>query len=374
MSRSTYEKWLKQCPEEAAALRDCGALYINRKAVRGWGETTAGYELILTEGIEGVKKRIEEARKTLDIVKPGDYAKMSYLRALDMAADGIVTMSNYAQELLDCLWVKFSEPCLFQDAVTAQYSAGYPMFENMCVGGIDAIGVADLINSVYAVKHLVFDEKKLSMQRLCDALAADFQGCEDVKLLCDRCEKYGNDCKEVDDLASELFAFIADEIDSYDSELGKMTSGILPVSGNTPFGMEVGALPSGRRAFLPLADGVSPNQGTDLEGMGAVAKSVSCIPHGRFTQGTLLNQRLDPSFVERPDSTQSLMAFLKSMCTLGVFHTQFNTVSTQTLLDAQEVPEEYKGLMVRVAGYTAFFTELGKETQNDIISRTAQVS
>lgn len=196
MSRSTYEKWRKQCPEEAAALRDCGALYINRKAVRGWGETTAGYELILTEGIEGVKKRIEEARKTLDIVKPGDYAKMSYLRALDMAADGIVTMSNYAQELLDCLWVKFSEPCLFQDAVTAQYSAGYPMFENLCVGGIDAIGAADLINSVYAVKHLVFDEKKLSMQRLCDALAADFQGCEDVKLLCDRCEKYGNDCKE----------------------------------------------------------------------------------------------------------------------------------------------------------------------------------
>ena len=97
MSRSTYEKWLKQCPEEAAALRDCGALYINRKAVRGWGETTAGYELILTEGIEGVKKRIEEARKTLDIVKPGDYAKMSYLRALDMAADGIFTMSNYDQ-------------------------------------------------------------------------------------------------------------------------------------------------------------------------------------------------------------------------------------------------------------------------------------
>ena len=664
--RSTYEKWLKQCPEEAALLRDCGALYINRKAVRGWGETTAGYEMILTEGIEGVKKRIEETRKTLDVVKPGDYARISYLRALDMAADGIVTMSKRyaqealrqaqaeqdpkrkaeleqigeicqrvpekpartfreavqsfyfyqvsivmeqnaasynpgrmdqylypfykadleagritleeAQELLDCLWVKFSEPCLFQDAVTAQYSAGYPMFQNLCVGGIDAwgrdavndlsymilqatmdvqmyqpslsvrynmarnpdkflkkiaeliklgtgfpafhndqigiemmlnkgvpmseawdwnpcgcvetnlsgrqrcytayadfnlgsavefsltngvsrkynklasiqtgdpasftafgqyldavkkqlayeiyqcvaadhvneeickarfvpalslsfkeciskakdyclggpkytvgngidaIGVADLINSVYAVKHLVFDEKKLSMQRLCDALAADFQGYEDVKLLCDRCEKYGNDCEEVDDLASELFAFIADEIDSYDSELGKMTSGILPVSGNTPFGMEVGALPSGRRAFLPLADGVSPNQGTDLEGMGAVAKSVSCIPHGRFTQGTLLNQRLDPSFVERPDSTQSLMAFLKSMCTLGVFHTQFNTVSTQTLLDAQETPEEYKGLMVRVAGYTAFFTELGKETQNDIISRTAQVS
>lgn len=149
-----------------------------------------------------------------------------------------------------------------------------------------------------------------------------------------------------------------------------MTSGILPVSGNTPFGLEVGALPSGRRAYVPLADGVSPACGTDMDGMGAVIKSVSYIPHGRFTQGTLLNAKLDPSFSKGSGSTVALMHFLKSMCTLGVFHVQFNVIDAETLRDAQTNPEQYNGLLVRVAGYTAYFTELGRETQDDIISRT----
>ena len=149
-----------------------------------------------------------------------------------------------------------------------------------------------------------------------------------------------------------------------------MTPGILPVSGNTPFGIEVGALPSGREAWSPLADGVSPNQGTDIDGMGAVLKSVSYIPHGRFNQGTLLNVKLDTAFRDTPHSTEQLMNFLKSLCTLGVFHAQFNVVDTETLVEAQKHPEQYKGLLVRVAGYTAYFTELGKEVQDDIISRT----
>jgi formate C-acetyltransferase len=150
-----------------------------------------------------------------------------------------------------------------------------------------------------------------------------------------------------------------------------MTSGILPVSGNVPFGLEVGALPSGRKAFTPLADGISPNAGTDLEGMGAVLKSASYIPHGRFNQGTLLNLKLDPAFNDDANSTENLMSFLKSLCSLGVFHVQFNVIDRDTLLDAQEHPENYKGLLIRVAGYTAYFTELGREVQNDIISRTA---
>jgi formate C-acetyltransferase len=149
-----------------------------------------------------------------------------------------------------------------------------------------------------------------------------------------------------------------------------MTAGILPVSGNTPFGLEVGALPSGREAWKPLADGVSPNAGTDTEGMSAILKSVSYIPHGRFDQGTLLNLKLDPVFNENPDSTKLLMDFLKSLCTLGVFHVQFNIIDKKVLLDAQKYPEKHKGLLVRVAGYTAYFTELGVDVQNDIISRT----
>ena len=240
--------------------------------------------------------------------------------------------------------------------------------------GLDAIGVADLINSVYAVKELVYEKRLVSMDTLLDALEADFAGYEDVLRLCRACPKYGNDDPAVNALTAELFTFIADYIESFSGRFGRMTAGILPVSGNTPFGLEVGALPSGRRAYTPLADGVSPNQGTDTEGMGAVIRSVSFIPHGRFSQGTLLNVKLDPSFRDDPGSTPAMMAFLKSMCTLGVFHVQFNVIDRETLLNAQREPDKYRGLLVRVAGYTAYFTELGREVQDDIISRTEHSS
>ena len=189
--------------------------------------------------------------------------------------------------------------------------------------------------------------------------------------MCQESPKYGNDDEDVNRLTAHMFTFIADLIESFDSKYGHMTAGILPVSGNTPFGLEVGALPSGRRAYVPLADGVSPSAGTDQEGMGAIIKSVSHIPHARFDQGTLLNLKLDPAFSQGEESIQMLMAFLKSMCSLGVFHVQFNVIDEKVLRAAQKDPERYKGLLIRVAGYTAYFVELGKEVQDDIISRTA---
>ncbi|MCC8178751.1 MAG: formate C-acetyltransferase/glycerol dehydratase family glycyl radical enzyme, partial [Cloacibacillus sp.] len=128
--------------------------------------------------------------------------------------------------------------------------------------------------------------------------------------------------------------------------------------------MEVGALPSGRRAGKPLADGVSPNGGTDVNGPTAVLKSVANIPHDRFVQGTLLNMKLDPQMVNNENGIRQIMALLKSLCTLGVYHVQFNVVDQKKLLEAQAHPEEYRNLLVRVAGYTAFFVELGKEVQD----------
>ena len=240
--------------------------------------------------------------------------------------------------------------------------------------GLDAIGVADLVNSVYAVKYLVYDKKLISMEKLVKAISNDFEGYEEIQKMCLDVPKYGNDDEEVNELTADLFIFIADLIESFSGKFGHMTAGILPVSGNTPFGLEVGALPSGRNAFVPLADGVSPTAGTDIEGMGAIIKSVSHIPHIRFNQGTLLNLKLDPVFNQNANSTESLMAFLKSMCSLGVFHVQFNVIDKEVLLDAQKHPENYKGLLIRVAGYTAYFVELGKEVQDDIIARTAHAN
>lgn len=122
------------------------------------------------------------------------------------------------------------------------------------------------------------------------ALDADFKGYEEIQELCKNAPKYGNDDESVDQIVGTMFTFIADEIEKNRSKFGTMTPGILPVSGNTPFGLEVGALPSGRNAWKPLADGVSPNGGTDFNGPGAVLKSVSKIPHDRFVQGTLLKK------------------------------------------------------------------------------------
>ena len=243
------------------------------------------------------------------------------------------------------------------------------------LSGIQMIQIANLADSLAAIKQLVFEEKRLLAKDLENALYNNFEGQEVMRqMLLNRVPKYGNDDDEVNELTADLFTFIADLIESFSGRFGHMTAGILPVSGNTPFGLEVGALPSGRKAFVPLADGVSPTSGTDTEGMGAIVKSVSHIPHIRFNQGTLLNLKLDPVFNQSENSTESLMAFLKSMCSLGVFHVQFNVIDKEVLLDAQKHPENYKGLLIRVAGYTAYFVELGKEVQDDIIARTAHAS
>jgi formate C-acetyltransferase len=151
-----------------------------------------------------------------------------------------------------------------------------------------------------------------------------------------------------------------------------MTPGILPVSGNTPFGLEVGALPSGRPGWKPLADGVSPSGGTDIKGPTAVIKSVAGLPHARFVQGTLLNMKVEPDLFSSEFGISQMMALLKSLCSLGLYHVQFNVIDQAKLIAAQKHPEEYKGLLVRVAGYTAYFVELGKDVQDEIIARTVQ--
>jgi len=236
--------------------------------------------------------------------------------------------------------------------------------------GIILIGVADLINSLAAVRHIVYLTKQVTMEQLLEALDHDFEGYEEVHKLCLDAPKYGNDDPAVDDIAGDIFTFIADEIESYTSKFGRMTPGILPVSGNTPFGLEVGALPSGRKAWKPLADGVSPSGGTDVNGPSAVLKSVANIPHARFVQGTLLNLKVEPAMLSTENGIIQMMALLKSMCSLGVYHVQFNIIDQEKLIRAQLNPEEHKGLLVRVAGYTAYFVELGKDVQDEIIGRT----
>ena len=240
--------------------------------------------------------------------------------------------------------------------------------------GIVMVGVADLINSLAAIQTLIYEDQKLRWDELLEALNKDFVGSEDIRQMCLSAPKWGNDITAVDEIATEMFQFLADEVRQYNGRHGRMICGILPVTAEVPLGGVVGALPSGRKAWTPLADGISPTGGTDVKGPTAVLKSVSKIPHPIYTSGTLLNMKLDPILIDDERGKRNLMAFLKTLCDLGVYHVQFNIISTETLKAAQRDPEAYRDLLVRVSGYTAYFVELGKEIQDEIIGRTTQRS
>ncbi|MCH4072116.1 glycyl radical protein [Pseudoramibacter sp.] len=236
--------------------------------------------------------------------------------------------------------------------------------------GVNIIGQADIINSVADVKYLVYDEKKVTMDELCKALDANFVGYGDIHQMCIDAPKYGNDDPKADFCVGHIYNYLVDEIEAHNSKFGHLTAGMLPVSGNVPIGKSVGALPSGRYAWAPLADGIGATGGTDIKGATALLKSVSHLPHSRFTQGTQMNLKIDPKMLEGEKGLNNMCYLLKTQCSLDIYHTQYNIINKDVLIDAQEHPKQHKDLLVRVAGYTAFFVELGKDIQDDIIQRT----
>lgn len=233
-------------------------------------------------------------------------------------------------------------------------------------------GIADLVNSLSAIKKHVFDDKTITMKELLDAIQHNFEGYEEMlMMLRNTTPMYGNDIEEVDYLAGEMTDYAYSVISECKSWRGPhFISGLYPVSSHVPHGLVVGALPYGRLATKALADGCSPNGGTDHDGPTAVLKSVSKINHEVHTSGTLLNMRLDPASVEGEKGLRRISEIIRSFVDLNIYHIQFNVVSSDVLRCAQKNPDEYKSLIVRVAGYSAYFTELCKEMQDDIINRT----
>lgn len=233
-------------------------------------------------------------------------------------------------------------------------------------------GIADLADSLAAVRKLVYEEQALSLPELVTILKKDFDGAENVRqMLIRRAPKYGNDLDEVDELAREFTDFAAELLKDYRGNTGgQIINGLYPVTSHVPHGKVVGALPSGRKAWAPLADGCSPFQGYDTNGPTAAIKSVAKIDHRRHTAGTLLNMKLNPELVNNERGLDNLAALIRSFFELGGFHIQFNVLSSEMLRAAQQDPERHTGLIVRVAGYSAYFADLCKEIQDDIIART----
>lgn len=237
--------------------------------------------------------------------------------------------------------------------------------------GPQGVGLADVTDSMAVIDQLVFTEKKVTMAELMEAIRHNFEGYENIRQMALNVPKYGNDNDLVDKYASIVTNIYCDAVSKYKNAWGGIyRPGLYPVSANVPLGEVVSALPCGRLIGTPLADGISPEHYMDLEGPTAVMRSASKIDHRKVTNGTLLNQKFNPSYLNTEENIDKLVDLIKGYFALGGWHVQFNVVSADTLKAAQETPDEYPGLLVRVAGYSAFFSELSKMTQDDIIERT----
>jgi formate C-acetyltransferase len=237
--------------------------------------------------------------------------------------------------------------------------------------GPQGVGVADVADSFMVIKELVFDNKKYTLNEIKEAVSNDFDGFTKIHNDIKEVAKYGNDIDEVDNIATKVGRQYCEEVLKYkNARGGKFHGGLYPVSANVPMGMDVAAMPNGRMSKTPLADGVSPSAGADRQGPTAVVKSVAKLDHMKASNGTLLNVRFNPDVLKTDEQIENFMTIIRTFFELGGWHVQFNVVSTETLRAAQKDPQEYKDLLVRVAGYSAFFVDLDQSLQENIIART----
>jgi formate C-acetyltransferase len=242
------------------------------------------------------------------------------------------------------------------------------------LSGIQAIQVANLADSFATIKKLVYEERTLKPEALMTALQTDYHENEFLRqMIINKVPKYGNDVDWVDTIGNQWFKYFAKQLTKYTNARGGVYhTGLYTVSAHVPMGQNVGASSDGRHAKDPLADGgMSAMYGRDTNGPTALIKSVSKIDSKLGSNGTLLNMKFLPSFFSSEEAIEKFSAFLRTIIDLKINHVQFNVLNKEDLINAQEKPEAYKGLTVRVAGYTAYFTELASDLQDEIIARTS---
>lgn len=231
-------------------------------------------------------------------------------------------------------------------------------------------GLGTYTDSMAAIKRLIFDEKKYTLTEMKNALDANWQGYEEMRRECLNAPKFGNDDDYADHIAADVIDFTEKTINQHQSLYARMIHGTLSQSFNTPLGEMVSATPNGRLSGTPLSDGMSPSQGADTKGPTAIIKSIGKLNVESMSLGMSHNFKLLHGTLETPEGENGLIALLRTASILGNAQMQFNYIDNETLKLAQENPEEYRDLMMRVAGYSAFFVELCKDVQDEIISRT----
>lgn len=245
------------------------------------------------------------------------------------------------------------------------------------IGFFDFIGYATAADSLAAIKKTVYDDRTLTMDQVLHALDVNFEGEEIVRQRLIHAPKYGNDDPYVDRIAKKIDRFGAEYAAGNSKYLGiQMDLRYVSQSANVPFGAVVGATPNGRKAGTALSDGSSASQGADELGPTSVlmsnlhTKNPDIVNHA----SRLLNIKMSPASVKGEEGTERLVAFIRAWCSMRLWHLQFNIINQETLLAAQKKPSEYRSLLVRVAGYSAYFVQLSPSLQDDIIRRTENES
>lgn len=336
----------------------------------GYTTFTAAIELALRNGKSASGAQMGPA--TGDIATLDTYA--AFEAAVRQQLSHIVQRAAQATLILQVLHKEQAPKPLISCLIEGCMESGKEVMQGGAMlnngPGLIWTGMADYVNAMMVMRELVYGQKQVSPQEMACALQHNFVGHEALRAACLNVAKFGNDIEEVDLIARDLIRFIEKEHRQYRMLYGPFTHGTLSISNNTPFGLTTGALPSGRLAGTPLADGISPSQQTDYAGPTAIINSVGRINVEEMEIGMVHNFKLMLGMLDTPEGEQGLITLLRSASLLGNAQMQFSYIDNQTLLDAQANPDAHRNLMIRVAGYSAFFVELSREVQDEIISRT----
>lgn len=287
---------------------------------------------------------------------------------LDVKIRGSLVIEKiYAEEMPVPFLSILTNDCI---AKGMDYNAGGARYNTSYLQGV---GIGTITDSLSALKYNVYDKKKFSMKEMMDALEADFQGYEKIwNLVSNHTPKYGNDDDYADDIMRQVFEFYRKSVTGRrNNRGGSYRINMLPTTCHVYFGDVMIASPNGRHAHKPVSEGISPEKGADTHGPTAVIKSCAKMDH-LATGGTLLNQKFTPSVVAGEQGLDQMANLIRSYFNLDGHHIQFNVVDRETLINAQKHPDEYRDLIVRVAGYSDHFRNLSKTLQDEIIERTEQ--
>jgi trans-4-hydroxy-L-proline dehydratase len=355
----------------ASGCVETGAFGTEAYWLTGYFNLVKVLELALNNGFDkrtntrvGIETGYVRDFKTFEDLMGAFKAQVNYLVDIKIRGNNVI-MKTFAEWLPAPFLSLLIEDCI---ASGKDYNDGGARYNTTYIQGVGLGSITDILTSI---RYNIFDKKNFTWDELIEATDADFKGFEKIQhdLIYDT-PKYGNDDDYADQHAVEVFEIYYDSVNGRpDSRGGVHRINMLPTTSHVYFGSVIGATPDGRKAFKPLSEGISPSQGVDKQGPTSVIKSASKIDHLR-TGGTLLNQKFAPQFFEDEDSYSCLTALIRSYFALDGHHIQFNVVNADTLKDAQKHPELYRDLIVRVAGYSDYFNDLGEDLQNEIILRT----